>query len=62
MELKEAIAERDRLIEKYPYLKETQTEIDELMAKTPEKDRCEVLFIMLGVKLKELNKLMAKLM
>jgi len=59
--LSKSIAERDEMLRKYPHLRKKQAEIDEIMAKTPEKDRVEVLFIMLGTKLTELNKELAKL-
>ena len=41
--LQEAIAERDAYLEEHPGLKPMQKEIDEVLSKTPEKMRLEVL-------------------
>ena len=52
--LEELIAERDKLLEENPHLKPFQDKIDEIMGKTPDDMKLEVLNIMMVCKLKKL--------
>lgn len=50
-----AMSEMEKFLEENPHMVEKQKKIQEILAKTPEKDRLDVLFLMLGTKLAELN-------
>ena len=51
----EAVAKRDAYIEAHPHLKEFQDQIDSALDKCAEKDRAEVLMIMIAAKMNELR-------
>ena len=52
--LEQAIQERDDYIKKHPHLKNYQTQIDDVLDKTPEEYRFSVISVMLLNKLDEL--------
>ena len=45
----------DKFLKENPHMKEYQKEIDEVLARTPEENRTEAVFLLLGGKLNELN-------
>lgn len=55
---KKAVEKRDKFLEKNPYMKEYQKEVEDILNKCNSKDRIEVLSIMLGA---ELNKFLEQL-
>jgi hypothetical protein len=59
--LQDAIKERDLFLEEHPELKGLQKEIDETLAKTPEKMRMDTLSTMMFSKATELKEELLKL-
>ena len=60
-ELQKAIAKRDQFLEDNPRLQAQQDQINDVLDRTPEKDRLNVLGILMSTKLLDLQEQLLKL-
>lgn len=59
--LEKAIAARDKFLKDHPHLEPFQEEINQILDKTPEAEKAEVMLLLLAGKLKELQDKMGEL-